>query len=75
LSSGTLPGGLTFSQSGLIGGTPFVVGTFDLTVTATDSANAVAVGKGRIVVRTQTEDDALRRAALMTIIQQLLLDD
>ena len=37
LTSGTLPAGITLSSGGLISGTPAVSGTFNLTVTATDS--------------------------------------
>jgi large repetitive protein len=42
LTAGALPGGLTLSAAGAITGTPSVVGTFQFTVNATDSAAATA---------------------------------
>lgn len=41
-SSGTLPGGLTISSTGVISGTPTATGTFNFTVMATDSASTKA---------------------------------
>jgi hypothetical protein len=42
LASGTLPTGLLLSASGAISGTPTVVGTFNFSVTVTDSASPAA---------------------------------
>ena len=38
ISAGTLPGGLTLSAAGVLSGTPTAAGTFNFTVTATDSS-------------------------------------
>jgi alpha-tubulin suppressor-like RCC1 family protein len=38
-SSGTLPSGLTLSAGGVLSGTPTTAGTYNFTVTATDSSN------------------------------------
>ncbi|TXI03187.1 MAG: hemagglutinin [Rhizobium sp.] len=38
ISAGTLPSGLTLSSNGTLSGTPTAQGTFDFTVTATDSS-------------------------------------
>jgi hypothetical protein len=40
--SGVLPDGLAFNPSGLIGGTPTVTGTFNITVKVTDAQSATA---------------------------------
>jgi hypothetical protein len=39
VTSGSLPGGLTFSSDGLLSGMPTAQGTFNFTVTATDSGS------------------------------------
>jgi uncharacterized protein (TIGR03437 family) len=44
VTGGTLPDGLTFSNSGAIAGFPSKVGTFTFTAQATDAANATASG-------------------------------
>jgi large repetitive protein len=38
ISAGSLPGGLTLSAAGVLSGTPTAAGTFNFTVTATDSS-------------------------------------
>jgi subtilase family serine protease len=38
ITGGTLPGGLTLSSAGILSGTPTVPGSFNFTVTATDSS-------------------------------------
>ncbi len=43
VTSGTLPAGLGLSNAGLLSGTPTVNGTFNFTVTATDSRNCTGV--------------------------------
>jgi hypothetical protein len=42
VSAGALPAGLTLSGAGLLSGTPTVAGTFNVTVTATDSTTGTA---------------------------------
>ena len=42
VTSGALPGGLTFSSSGTLSGTPTTGGSFNFTVTVTDSASVSA---------------------------------
>ena len=42
--SGALPSGLTFSSSGVLSGTPAQLGTFPITVTATDSFGCTGTG-------------------------------
>ncbi len=42
VSAGALPAGLTLSGAGLLSGTPTVAGTFNFTVTATDSTSGTA---------------------------------
>jgi len=44
LFSGTLPSGLTLSTSGVLSGTPSVVGSFPITVQVTDSQGCTGVG-------------------------------
>jgi putative Ig domain-containing protein len=44
ITSGTLPGGLTLASDGTLSGTPTSVGSFALTVTATDSAQTPGTG-------------------------------
>jgi hypothetical protein len=44
LFSGTLPAGLTLSASGVLSGTPSVVGTFPIVVKVTDSQGCTGVG-------------------------------
>ncbi|WP_294231262.1 SdrD B-like domain-containing protein [Prosthecobacter sp.] len=51
LASGTLPAGLTFSNAGLISGTPTgTPGNYDFTVRATDGVNCSATQPLRIVI-------------------------
>jgi len=40
ISTGTVPTGLSFSSAGILSGTPINAGTYNFTVTATDSNNA-----------------------------------
>jgi hypothetical protein len=40
LVSGTLPGGLTLSTTGILSGTPTVAGTFSFTIQVTDSSGS-----------------------------------
>ncbi|MBX3712347.1 MAG: putative Ig domain-containing protein [Lysobacter sp.] len=42
LSAGALPAGLTFTAGGLLSGTPTVAGTFNFSITATDSTTGTA---------------------------------
>lgn len=42
ITSGTLPAGLSFSSTGTLSGTPTVAGSFNFTVTATDSTSGTA---------------------------------
>jgi uncharacterized protein YhjY with autotransporter beta-barrel domain len=42
LSAGALPAGLSFTPAGLLSGTPTVAGTFNFSVTATDSTTGTA---------------------------------
>lgn len=42
LSAGALPAGMTFTAGGLLSGTPTVAGTFNFSVTATDSTTGTA---------------------------------
>jgi large repetitive protein len=44
LASGTLPAGLTLSTSGVLSGTPTVVGNFPITVLVTDSQGCTGIG-------------------------------
>jgi large repetitive protein len=44
LASGTLPAGLTLASNGTLSGTPTVVGTFPITVTATDANGCTGTG-------------------------------
>ncbi|SCB58252.1 Putative Ig domain-containing protein [Rhizobium aethiopicum] len=39
VTAGTLPSGLTLSSSGVLSGTPTISGTFNITITATDSSS------------------------------------
>jgi len=60
LTAGTLPGGLTLSTAGTITGAPTAPGTFQFTVTATDSAASTAsqqltlIVKGGLTIATTT---------------------
>ena len=44
LASGTLPSGLTLASNGTLSGTPLVVGTFPISVTATDANGCSGTG-------------------------------
>ncbi|WP_404339791.1 putative Ig domain-containing protein [Sphingomonas sp. MMS12-HWE2-04] len=74
VTAGALPGGLTLSPTGTLGGTPSSAGTFSFTVTATDSstgsgpyagtrAYSVTVGTPTIVVDTTSLPNATVAAA------------
>jgi hypothetical protein len=55
LFSGTLPAGLTLSTSGVLSGTPTVVGTFPIVVQVTDSQGCTGVGPTyNLVIHCQT---------------------
>ena len=49
-TAGTLPGGLTLSAVGLLSGTPTAPGTFNFTVTATDSVGAAITHDYSLVI-------------------------
>ncbi|MBY0508039.1 MAG: Ig domain-containing protein [Bryobacteraceae bacterium] len=53
LASGSLPGGLTLSNTGLISGTPSAPGTSTFTVRVTDSRNLTATSRAFNIVVTQ----------------------
>ena len=50
LSGGALPGGLTLSSGGAITGTPSATGTFQFTLTVTDSVSATASQQFTLIV-------------------------
>ncbi len=50
VSAGALPTGLTLSTAGLLSGTPTVAGTFNFTVTATDSVGATGSKAFTVVI-------------------------
>ncbi|MEA2166132.1 MAG: hypothetical protein QOK37_4259 [Thermoanaerobaculia bacterium] len=55
LASGTLPSGLTLAANGTLSGTPTVVGTFPITVTATDANGCSGTGPTyNLVISCQT---------------------
>lgn len=53
VSAGALPGGLTLSQGGTIGGTPTAAGTFSFTIEVTDAAMATAHVGGQLTIVSQ----------------------
>jgi hypothetical protein len=63
IPAGTLPAGLTFAN-GMIGGTPSVIGTSTLALTATDAAGATANATLAITIRPSSNDITLGRAGL-----------
>lgn len=50
VTSGTLPTGLTLSAAGALSGTPTVAGTFNFTVTATDTVSATGAQAYTIII-------------------------
>ncbi len=52
VSSGGLPAGLTLSSSGVVSGTPSAAGSFNFTITVTDSAGASAVQAYTLTINT-----------------------
>ena len=50
VSGGSLPGGLTLASGGILGGTPTAAGTFNFTVTVTDSSGATANASLSVVI-------------------------
>jgi hypothetical protein len=54
LSAGALPNGLGLSAGGAISGTPTAIGTFTLTVVATDAASRTAAQSFSIAILSQT---------------------
>lgn len=50
VSAGTKPTGLTLSTAGLLAGTPSVAGTYDFTITATDTTGAAASKAYHVVI-------------------------
>jgi hypothetical protein len=68
--SGVLPSGLNFSQSGVISGTPTVIGTYPITVTATDnSANT-----GTKALTLYVADDSVLVTVSISAIQDTFIN-
>ncbi|HUK15634.1 MAG TPA: putative Ig domain-containing protein [Bryobacteraceae bacterium] len=71
VSAGSLPGGMTLdSSTGILSGTPTAAGTFNFTVTVTDSNSvaaqqpfSIAVGQGLSVIAAPTLPDATAGSA------------
>jgi uncharacterized repeat protein (TIGR03803 family) len=73
-SSGAIPTGLTLSTSGVLSGTPRVVGTFTFTITATDSIGAsssqtyaVTIGSSVAITTTSLPDWTIKAGYNQTI--------
>lgn len=64
VTDGSLPGGITVSPVGAIGGTPTATGTFGFTVTATDTTGLKASAGLTLEVRPLTGDIILSDGAL-----------
>ncbi|MBK8285976.1 MAG: putative Ig domain-containing protein [Ahniella sp.] len=58
LASGVLPGGLALAANGTLSGTPTQVGTFSVTVTATDIYGGTATGVDYALTIQQASNDA-----------------
>ncbi|WP_158225402.1 putative Ig domain-containing protein [Rhizobium sp. 11515TR] len=54
LTAGALPAGLTLSSAGILSGTPTAGGTFNITITATDSATFIGSRSYSLVVGSST---------------------
>jgi Putative Ig domain/Galactose oxidase, central domain len=59
VTSGALPGGLTLGTDGTLSGTPTAAGSFDFTVTATDSSQPAMTGSQPFSVTINTPDPLL----------------
>lgn len=64
VTAGSLPGGLSLSSGGMITGTAAASGTFNFTVTATDTNSATASGMFSIMVRASSTDLLLSTSSL-----------
>ena len=52
ISSGTLPAGMTFTTTGVLSGTPYIAGTYNLTFAVTDSTQATVTAALPLTVGT-----------------------